>query len=286
MLIHQHNVPVHVAYRLATYSAAKHFGLRRLGLVAPGKKADLVLLKNLENVKIQDVYIGGVRVGDLSLDKSVGSKLNTSQPPNENTIQRRPLVDADLSYDLVPGVYNVIEVVPDQIITNHLKVIFDGKKFDQQDVLFMANIERYGKGLAPGLGLVKGFGITDGAIASSVAHDSHNLMVVGTNTQDMILAANKLIECGGGFVVVHKKQVAALIPLPIAGLLSLKSADEIKEYIQKLKVAYKSIGGFLNEPFIQLAFLALPVIPTLKLTDKGLVDVTQFKFISLKQDIS
>ncbi|WII73294.1 adenine deaminase [Bdellovibrio sp. 22V] len=283
-MINKHGVAVHVAYRLATYSAAKHFGLKRLGLVAPGKKADLVLLTDLEKVAIKEVLIGGKFVSELKLEKGVQEKLHASQPPLENTMKRNPLCEKDLNYQLRAGQYNVIEIVPNEIITKHLSISYDGQKFSESDVLFMANIERYGKGLPPGLGLVKGLGLKSGAIASSVAHDSHNLMVIGTNAADMAVAANSLIACGGGFVVVDQGKVKALVELPIAGLLSLQSAEAIKVGIEKLKVAFRQQGVILDEPFIQMAFLALPVIPTLKLTDRGLVDVTKFSFIPLIQE--
>lgn len=280
-LINEHQVPVHVAYRLATYSAAKHFSLKRLGLVAPGKKADLVLLTNLKDVLIKDVLIGGKFVSELSLEKLVQRKLQESRPPLENTMRRSYLKESELQYNLTPGTYNVIEIVPNEIITRHLRLAFDGHKFSASDVLFMANIERYGKNLPPALGLVKGMGLHSGALASSVAHDSHNLMVIGTNAADMTVAANTLIESGGGFVVVNHGKVQSLVTLPIAGLLSLQSAEQIKMGIEELKKAFRAQGVVLDEPFIQMAFLALPVIPTLKLTDRGLVDVTKFCFISL-----
>lgn len=283
-LINKHQVPIHVAYRLATYSAAKHFGLKRLGLVAPGKKADLVFLKDLKTVDITEVMIGGHFVSELKLENSLQEKLQKSHPPLENTMKRRPLQAKDLRVHLQPGRYNVIEIVPQEIITKHLTLAYDGKSFAESDVLFMANIERYGHGLTPALGLVKGMGLTSGALASSVAHDSHNIMVIGTNPEDMALAVNTLIEKGGGFAVVDKGEVKALVELPIAGLLSLKSAEEIKDGIGELKTAFRKLGVKLDEPFIQMAFLALPVIPTLKLTDRGLVDVTKFSFIKLEAE--
>ncbi len=280
-LISKHNVAVHVAYRLATYSAAKHFGLKRLGLIAPGKKADLVLLNDLKAVAIHDVMIGGKLVSELNLKEDSAKNLQLSKPPMMNTIKRQPMKDSDFNFPKSPGLYNVIEIVPNEIITKHITTSFDGEHFLQDDVLFMANIERYGKNLKPGLGFVKGMGLTSGALASSVAHDSHNIMVIGTNTQDMAIAVNEIIAMGGGFVVANKGQVQARVELPIAGLLSLKSADEIKSGIEALKTEFKKLGVRLEEPFIQMAFLALPVIPALKLTDKGLVDVTKFEFIEL-----
>ncbi|WP_413578460.1 adenine deaminase [Bdellovibrio sp. HCB290] len=281
-LINKHQVPVHVAYRLATYSAAKHFGLKRLGLIAPGKRADLVLLQDLASVKINDVMIAGELVSELKLREKVSDKLSKSKPPMENTIKRTPISEKDLKFPDTKGTYNVIEIVQNEIITKHLKCYFDGLAFDQDDVLYMANIERYGQNLPAGLGFVRGTGLKSGALASSVAHDSHNIMVIGTNVQDMCVAVNEIIRMGGGFVVADQGKVQASVELPIAGLLSLKSANEIKSGIESLKVAFKRQGVVLEEPFIQMAFLALPVIPTLKLTDKGLVDVTQFKFIPLE----
>ncbi len=125
-------------------------------------------------------------------------------------------------------------------------------------------------------------GLTRGAIASSVAHDSHNIVVIGKTPQDIATAANEIIESAGGFCVVDKGRVTASLSLPIAGLLSLESAETINDGIIKLKEACKEIEVAVNEPFIQMAFLALPVIPTLKITDMGLVDVTKFEFVDLK----
>lgn len=280
-LINSYGVAIHVAYRLATYSAAKHFGLKRLGLVAPGKKADLVLLKDLKSVDIKDVMIGGQFVSEIDLKAESAKNLQLSNPPMMNTIKRQTMTAADFNFPQAAGLYNVIEIVPNEIITKHVTASFDGSTFTQPDVLFMANIERYGKNLKPGLGFVKGMGLTSGALASSVAHDSHNIMVIGTNTQDMAVAVNEIIAMGGGFVVANQGAVKARVELPIAGLLSLKSADEIKTGIEQLKTEFKKLGVALEEPFIQMAFLALPVIPALKLTDKGLVDVTKFEFIEL-----
>ena len=146
----------------------------------------------------------------------------------------------------------------------------------------MANIERYGAELKPALGLVKGAGLKTGAIAASVAHDSHNLMVIGKSIDDMVVAINALIESGGGLCVCQDQKVTGLLELPLAGLLSLKTGDEIFHDIKKLKKAYQNCGITLEEPFIQMAFLALPVIPKIKLTDRGLFDVTTFSYIALE----
>jgi adenine deaminase len=283
-MMNKHNVAPHIAYRLSSYSAAKHFGLKKLGLIAPGKQADIVLVTDLKKVEIQKVFIAGVDVATLKLKENLDLKLKQSNVPLKNTINRKPMKDTEFDYNLSPGTYNVIEIVENEIITNHLKVNFDGKNFDQDDILYMANVERYGLNLTPGLALVKGMGIKNGAIAASVAHDSHNLMIIGDNIADMVLAANTLINSGGGLVVTSKNKVEALLELPIAGLISLKSSEELVHELDQLKHSFKKIGIKIHEPFIQMAFLALPVIPTLKLTDRGLFDVTKFQYINLKEN--
>lgn len=281
-LINDLKTPVHVAYRLSSYSAAKHFGLKRLGLIAPGKQADIVLVSDLKAVAIKEVFIAGKNIKSLKLDETIKEKISKSLPPLENTIKRLPLKPSDFNYNLRTGKYNVIEIVKDEIITNHLVVNYNGASFDQDDILFMANVERYGSQLPPALGLVKGSGLKIGAIAASVAHDSHNLMVIGKSVEDMVVALNALIKTGGGLCVVKEGKVTAMLELPLAGLLSLKTGNEIFEDIKKLKVAYKDCGVTLDEPFIQMAFLALPVIPKLKLTDRGLFDVSTFSYTTLE----
>lgn len=281
-MIKELKIPAHIAYRLSSYSAAKHFGLKRLGLIAPGKQADIVLLKNLEEVSISKVFISGKSVETLKLEEGLKDKLQKSLPPIGNTIKRNLLVESDFHYNLKKGLYNVIEIVKDEIVTNHIKVQFDGSKFEVDDILYMVNIERYGNNLKPALGLVKGIGLKNGAIAASVAHDSHNLIIVGKTIAEIVIAANALVKSGGGLCVVNGEKVTAILELPVAGLLSLKSGLDIYEEIKKLKVEYQKLGVTLDEPFIQMAFLALPVIPKLKLTDRGLFDVSKFAYITLE----
>ncbi len=281
-LISDFKMPLHVAYRLSSYSSARHFGLKRLGLIAPGYKADFILLKDASKVEIDTVYIGGKNVSDLNLQASSKEKFLKSQPPIENTMHRAAVTPKDFEHQYTSGTYNVIEIVPDEIITNHLKIKHDGKGFEVPDILQISVVERYGKGLPPSFGLVKGFGFKSGAIASSVAHDSHNIIVVGSNSEDMALAVNTLLTSGGGFIVVNHGKVQALLELPIAGLMSSESAATLTTKLKELKTAQKALGISLHEPFLQMAFVALPVIPSLKITDKGLVDVSTFKFIDLK----
>ena len=281
-LLQDKKMPLHLAYRLSSYSSAKHFGLKRLGLIAPGYRADLILLKDARNVEIDSVYIAGKNVAELSLQKKSDENFKQSHPPIENTMKREPLKDSDFSFDFSVGLYNVIEIIPNEIVTNHLKVNYDGKEFHEKDIKKISVIERYGQNLKPSMGLVKGFGFDQGAIASSVAHDSHNIIVVGSNDQDMAIAANALIKSGGGFVIVREGKILSHLELPIAGLMSSESAVELTKKLKHLKSTQKDLGIKLHEPFLQMAFVALPVIPSLKITDKGLVDVTTFKFISLK----
>ncbi|HLE11453.1 MAG TPA: adenine deaminase [Bacteriovoracaceae bacterium] len=281
-LINQHKIPLAVAYRVASFSAAKHFGLKRLGLVAPGYQADLVFLSDLAQVKIEEVFIKGRPLAELGLEGSIEEKLRRSKAPLQNTMKRRPLAPELLTTIFSRGNYNVIEIIPGEIVTNHKKIFYDGAKFEDSDVLKIAVIERHGKNIAPSLGLVKGFGLSCGAIASSVAHDSHNIIVVGKDEEDMACAVNNLIKIGGGFCVAERGKICAQLALQIAGIISKDSAKEIAASLEKLKKETKRLGVLLPEPFLQLAFLALPVIPTLKITDMGLFDVRQFKFISLK----
>lgn len=196
---------------------------------------------------------------------------------------KRELVDAsDFSIKFNKGFYNVIEIIPDQIVTHHRKVEFDGEKFHGTDVLKIAVVERYGKQSPLSLGLVQGFGLKSGALASSVAHDCHNIIVIGTNDEDMEIAVNTLITHGGGFSVVDQGDVKKVLPLPIAGLMSLESAEVLARELGHLRAAYQWQGVNVAEPFLQMAFLALPVIPVLKITDKGLFDVEKFKSVSLQ----
>lgn len=285
LLINKIGLPVHVAYRLSSFSAAKHFGLKRLGLIAPGKIADIVLLNDLSKVKIKDVFISGKNVVDLELAKNVERKLKESSPPLKNSIKRKLSNPADFKLNFKKGIYNVIEIIPNEIITKHLKVAYDGQSFETSDIAKIVVLERYGQNLKPSIGLVKGFNIERGAIAASVAHDAHNLIAIGVNDEDISFAINSLIKNGGGFAVSLGQEILASVELPIAGLMSLKSAEIIFDELKMLKEAQNRLGITLHEPFLQMAFIALPVIPSLKITDKGLVDVTQFKFIELYHGI-
>lgn len=283
-LMGQYQMPPHVAYRLSSYAAAKHFGLKRLGLIAPGYRADFIMLNNLETVDIHAVYTAGKNVATLNLAENVQKKLHASTPPLHNTMQRQPVNAGDFSLPpFSPGIYNIMGVIPEQITTHHYRVPFDGTTFQGlSDVAQIAVVERHGFNQPIAHGLVSGFALTHGAIASSVAHDSHNIIVIGKDPADMAIAANTLIDHCGGFTVVSNGAVLSTVPLPIAGLMSLDTAPTLTAQLIHIKQACHHIGITLHEPFLQMAFLSLPVIPTLKITDKGLMNVSTFTIIPLK----
>ncbi|PEH71197.1 adenine deaminase [Edwardsiella tarda] len=284
-LIQQHHLAPHVAYRVASWSAARHYGLKRLGLIAPGKKADIVLLDDVEQVTIRQVFAGGQPVDGAQLLRDAAARQLASCPPQHNTVQRAPLSADDLTLTLTPGTaYRALTLIPNELITPVCIVRWQGDDFDTPDVCRMAVMERYGHGKAPALGLLHNSGLNKGALAATVSHDSHNIVTIGHDPAEMAQAVNQLIQDGGGLCVVADGQVQAHLPLPIAGLMSSLSAEEIAEVIDQLKQACHACGMTLNEPFIQMAFLSLPVIPSLKLTSLGLFDVDHFCFTEVRMD--
>lgn len=259
-----------IAYRAASFSVARHYGLKRAGAIAPGFKADLVLLDDAESCKIHSVFKDGIDVKALEFSKSVLSDFG------KNSVRAAVPEEADL--DGITGRVHVMRILQGKIITER-----DVMESNAVGVAKMSVLERYGHKSKPANAYVTGFGERfKGAIASSVGHDSHNLACVGSNSRDMRVAFSALIQSGGGFCVVKDSKVLAHLALPIGGLMSNAAPHEIAKDLQKLREASKQIGCDLEEPFLQLAFLCLPVIPKLKLTDKGLVDVEQFKIIDVR----
>ncbi|MEJ2744960.1 MAG: adenine deaminase C-terminal domain-containing protein, partial [bacterium] len=184
------------------------------------------------------------------------------------------------------GKCRVIGLMPNQLITRQELVkpkVIGGKVVadTERDILKLVVVERHHSSSNIGLGLVRGFGLTNGAIASSVAHDSHNIIAVGTNDADIIEAVVRIRKLQGGFTVVVEGKLVASLALPIAGLMSTKSVEEVKDEIKNLIGVTHTMGCTLDDPFMMLSFLALPVIPELKLTDKGLVKVSEQKIIPL-----
>lgn len=265
-------VPPEVAYRSASWSVARHYGLssgrRRWGAIAPGYEADLVLLGDARSCEVIDVFKQGRSAAEIDLPEAIVS--------SENTV--RASVPSTMDLTGPAGQVHVIDVIEGKIVTGR-----SVSAHDASGVARLSVLERYGRGSRPANGYVRGFGADfKGAIASSVGHDSHNLIVVGTDPEDMRVALGALIDCGGGFAVVRDRQVVGLLPLPFGGLMSSVEPAALHGALVELKRASRAVGCVLPEPFLQLAFLSLPVIPSLKLTDKGLVDVERFEVIGVR----
>lgn len=264
------------AYRAATWSAARAFGLRDRGLVAPGKRADLVLLEDYETCRVNTVISAGRVVTPALFEQ------RESVPAvGLGSVKRQPVSAADLAINSDKQSLPVIGVTAGSIITEHRNLPVpnsNGLRLADpaSDILKICVLERHGRNGSIGRGFVQGFGLQRGALASSVGHDSHNICVLGCRDDDMAAAVNRLIEIGGGFVVVVDGKVEAELALPLAGLMSLQPHEQVRESLLRLRHAVRALGCQLPEPFLQLAFLPLPVIPHLKITDQGLVDVDRF----------
>jgi adenine deaminase len=272
------------AVRHASFVPARHYGMVDRGAVAPGYCADLVLVENLDEFRVDTVIKGG-RVAARD-----GKCLDYGPMPRldrENTVHLAPLDEQAFRLPLAGETCAVIEIVPDQIITRRsarsVRRVDGLWAFDpERDVLLIASIERHRASGRNGLGLVSGFGLThDGALGSSVAHDSHNLVIAGTNPGDMLVCARALAEHGGGFVVAAAGHVQAILPLPVAGLLSNGDADQVCRQLEEVNRAAHALGCPLDAPFGTLSFLALPVIPELRITSQGVFDVLEQQFLKL-----
>jgi adenine deaminase len=215
--------------------------------------------------------------------------VNVNEVPAEGvrgTVKIPEILASDLSVAAISPTVHVIDLIPDQIVTARstakLPVVNGAWHTDvAQDIAKLVVIERHGRNGNIGKGFVRGFGLKRGALASTVAHDSHNLICAGTTDSDMLLAVRTLAQGGGGLVVVAEGRVLAQLCLPIAGLMSDRPASEVVHGVESLHKTARELGCSLSAPFMALSFLALPVIPHLKLTDRGLIDVDQFKPIEL-----
>jgi adenine deaminase len=268
------------AYRAATWSAARHFGLFDRGLVAPGQRADIVLLEDLATAKVHSVICRGAPVTPDRFRTRPDVAL-----VGLDSVKLRPVTADTFHVPIGTGESPpVIGVRPGSILTDRLAINVSSREGAfvadvALDILKVAVLGRHNRHGNVGHGFVKGFGIRHGAIASSVGHDSHNVCVIGCNDSDMAAAVNRLITIKGGFVAVADGKVMAELALPVAGLMSDRPFEEVEQSLRKLRQAVSAMGTTLHEPFLQMAFLALPVIPHLRITDKGLVDVDKFELV-------
>lgn len=267
------------AYRAASLSGAQAFGLKDRGLIAPGLRADIVAVDSLAGCHAQLVLCAG-RVVDAA---AFASRPKMPQIAR-NSVRAPHLAPESFRSPANQSMTDVIGIIEGKIITSHLRediAITDGDKRPDpaRDLMRIAVIERHGKNGNIATGFVRGFGMKAGAIASTVCHDHHNIAVVGADYADMALAANRLTRIEGGFVVARDGRILAELALPVAGLISLCPFEEVRDQLAILRAAARDLGVTLEEPFLQLAFLALPVIPALKITDRGMVDVQKFEII-------
>lgn len=273
------------AVRLASYNTAQYFRLYDRGAIAPNFVADLVVLDDLKKFKVESVYKEGKLVaqdGRLLVDAPTVTFTGVT-----GTVHIGNIDENDLRIPGKPGLIEVIGIEPGQITTRHLREeasVRDGEIVadPDRDLLKLVVIERHHATGNVGLGIVKGFGLRKGALASSVAHDAHNLVIAGVNDDDILQAARVLEEMGGGFACVVDGKVRGKVPLPYGGLVSPLPATELVQQLHALDMTAAELGCTLEHPCMTLSFLSLSVIPSLKLTDQGLIDVESFRLVSLQ----
>jgi adenine deaminase len=269
------------AIQMATINAAEYFRLYDRGGIGPGYIANLITITDLAKLEIDMVFYRGELVA------SQGKPLFPLPPVTmelRDTVRIKPIMGKSLRIAAAGKTYPVIEIVPGQIVTR--KAMEKMKVMDravmpsvERDILKLVVVERHKASGNIGVGLVKGFGLKRGALASSVAHDSHNIIAVGTNDFDILKAIEEINRLQGGLVVCANLEILASLPLPIAGLLSPEPLDVVVSQHEIVAKTAASLGKLPPAPFALLSFLALPVIPELRLTDLGLVDVAEFKLI-------
>lgn len=270
-------IPATQAVQMATINTAKQYGLERLGALAPGYQADLLVLDDLDTMKISSVYHAGSNVASFHAQPKLSADSDLRR-----TVNCRPVEPEQLIY-AVKESNPVIGLVPGQIVT-----VREDVALPQQNGLFVPNetyskiacVERHHATGKVGVGAVRGFGIRGGAVASTVGHDSHNLIVVGDNDADMLCAIDTLRACGGGYTVVSHGEVLDTVELPILGMMSDAGFDTVQKTLQRMVKKVHGLGVPEDiSPFILLSFLALPVIPELRITPRGLFDVTKMSFV-------
>ncbi|MDP0488718.1 MAG: adenine deaminase [Fusobacterium sp. JB020] len=276
------------AIQMATINAAECFGLKDRGAIAPGLRGDIVLLKDLKGFKVENVLIEGKEVAQEGKYLIETKKYDISSVKGSMHVSN--FSEQKLKLNLKSNRVNLIDILPGGVVTKKSidEVDLDSKgnfKYsEQKDIVKVAVIERHNNTGKMAVALLRGYGIKEGAVALSIAHDSHNLIVVGVNDEDMSFAVEKLIKQEGGIVLIKDKKIIESMPMPIAGIMSDKSGEWVDKKLKSIhKKAYEQLGVHHNvEPVMTLCFMSLPVIPEIKITDRGLFDVTQFKFINLE----
>lgn len=276
------------AIQMATINPATYFGLEHVGVLSPGKQADIAIIDNLEEMKVEGVILKG-KIAASKGELLIELPIYRYPPEVKNSVKLAPIEDKDL--EIRAEGYNAkvraLVVIPDQNLTDKhedtLRVQQGTVQIDiAKDMLAIACIERYGRTSNIGNAFVKGFGLREGAFAESVAHDTHNIIVTGTNYKDMALAVNKIIEMGGGIAVVKGHRLIGEMRLPVGGLITDElNGHEVSKKIAELEnMIIKELGCKIHSPLMHLSFLSLSTSPVWKITDKGLIDVNNFKILS------
>jgi adenine deaminase len=275
------------AIQMATLNVADYFRLTDVGAVAPGRRADLVVLDDLNDPVVRQVYCAG------RLTAQEGRMIDAEPARVQTGAGTLNLSPGGLQFRIEARGrrMRVIAALADQIVTESEQAdatIVDGfaEADPARDMLKIAVIERHHGSGAMGLGFIRGFGLKNGALAGTVAHDSHNIIVLGDNDRDMRIAVAALVDMGGGLAAVENGRVTACLALPVAGLMSNLPIAQVCRHLDELLAAARRLGSALPDPFMTMSFMALPVIPALKITDQGLVDVQAFKMVPLFIDES
>jgi len=272
------------AIKAGTINTAQYFGLSDLGAIAPGYKAHILIFEDLKEFKPKLVFKSGEVVAK---EGKLTTIYETTSPPKlRGSVNVKWIEHEDFKIPAKGNKAKTIKINSGSLLTE--EIIGEVKVVDgfaecniEEDILKILVIERHKASGNVGKGFVKGFGLKSGAIASTVAHDSHNMVVIGTNDKDMYTAAIELVKSQGGKVVVNNGEILAKLALPVAGLMSEKSFEEVLEDCKSLKQGVKQIGCTLEDPFMTAAFMSLSVIPNLKITDKGVFDVCKGEFIDI-----
>lgn len=280
-------VDVIKAVQIGSLNTAEYFGLKNQGAIAPGYRADLLILPDLKNFKPDIVIKDGKVVAEHG--ELLKSFTKFEKPSVRSSINVRWIEKKDFEIKGTSKFVNTIEIIPHQLVTKSsvCEAKFENGLLNSNtdtDTLKILVMERHRATGNIGKGFVKGFNLKSGAIASTVAHDSHNMIIVGTNDFDMYTAAVELVKMQGGKVVVKDGKVIAKLPLPIAGLISDKDFEYVVSHCEELNKAVKNLGYTLDDAFMTMSFLSLPVIPELKITDKGLFSTKKWDFVKINPD--